>query len=110
MWLEIRTGFPRLLLAKALDSGTAFEIVSIDNRRMWDVGENIGAKLQAEQAGCGQAGGAGKGEVRRAAAVAVEAGDAARTQEMRAKVVEAGIAGAEADGRGVPERQHGHMD
>jgi uncharacterized protein YqfA (UPF0365 family) len=86
--LENPDRISKTVLAKALDSGTAFEIVSIDIADV-DVGENIGAKLQAEQADADKRVAQAKAEVRRAAAVAVEQEMRARTQEMRAKVVEA---------------------
>ena len=73
---------------KGLDSGTAFEILSIDIADV-DVGDNIGAKLQTEQAEADKRVAQAKAEVRRAAAVAVEQEMRAKTQEMRAKVVEA---------------------
>ena len=77
------------VLGKSLDSNTAFEILSIDIADV-DVGENVGAKLQAEQADANkliavQA----EAEVRRAAAVATEQEMVARVAEMRARVVEA---------------------
>ncbi|MEA3189227.1 MAG: hypothetical protein QOD99_3057 [Chthoniobacter sp.] len=86
--LENPDRISKTVLAKGLDSGTAFEIVSIDIADV-DVGENIGAKLQAEQADADKRVAQAKAEVRRAAAVAVEQEMRARTQEMRAKVVEA---------------------
>src|SRR3984957_9937915 len=86
--LEHPDRISKTVLAKALDSGTAFEIVSIDIADV-DVGENIGAKLQAEQADADKRVAQAKAEVRRAAAVAVEQEMRAKTQEMRAKVVEA---------------------
>jgi uncharacterized protein YqfA (UPF0365 family) len=76
------------VLAKGLDSNTAFEILSIDIADV-DVGDNIGAKLQSEQADADKRIAQAKAEVRRAAAVAVEQEMKAKTQEMRAKVVEA---------------------
>jgi uncharacterized protein YqfA (UPF0365 family) len=76
------------VLAKGLDSGTAFEILSIDIADI-DVGDNIGAKLQEEQAQADKKIAQAKAEVRRAAAVATEQEMSARTQEMRAKLVEA---------------------
>ncbi|HEX4086746.1 MAG TPA: flotillin-like protein FloA [Chthoniobacteraceae bacterium] len=86
--LEHPDRISKTVLAKALDAGTAFEIVSIDIADV-DVGENIGAKLQAEQADADKRVAQAKAEVRRAAAVAAEQEMRARTQEMRAKVVEA---------------------
>jgi len=76
------------VLDKGLDSGTAFEILSIDIADV-DVGDNIGARLQADQAEADKRVAQAKAEVRRAAAVAVEQEMVARVQEMRAKVVEA---------------------
>ena len=69
------------VLNRGLDAGTAYEILSIDIADV-DVGENVGAKLQAEQADADKQVAQAKAEMRRAAAVAAE-------QEMRAKVVEA---------------------
>ncbi|HSI85581.1 MAG: flotillin-like protein FloA [Candidatus Methylacidiphilales bacterium] len=75
------------VLEKSLDAGTAFEILSIDIADV-DVGDNIGAKLQAEQAEADKRVAQAKAEVRRAAAVASEQEMIARVQEMRAKLVE----------------------
>jgi uncharacterized protein YqfA (UPF0365 family) len=86
--LENPDRISKTVLAKGLDSGTAFEILSIDIADV-DIGENIGAKLQAEQADADKRVAQAKAEVRRAAAVAVEQEMRAKTQEMRAKVVEA---------------------
>src|SRR6478672_1642266 len=86
--LENPDRISKLVLQQGLDSGTAFEILSIDIADV-DVGENIGAKLQTEQAEADKRVAQAKAEVRRAAAVAVEQEMRARTQEMRAKVVEA---------------------
>ena len=86
--LENPDRISKTVLAKGLDSGTAFEILSIDIADV-DVGENIGAKLQTEQADADKRVAQAKAEVRRAAAVAVEQEMRARTQEQRAKVVEA---------------------
>ncbi len=86
--LENPDRISKTVLVKGLDSGTAFEIVSIDIADV-DVGENIGAKLQAEQADADKRVAQAKAEVRRAAAVAVEQEMRAKTQEQRAKVVEA---------------------
>lgn len=78
----------KTVLHKGLDSGTAFEILSIDIADV-DIGENIGAKLQTEQAEADKRVAQAKAEVRRAAAVALEQEMVARVQEMRAKLVEA---------------------
>jgi uncharacterized protein YqfA (UPF0365 family) len=86
--LENPDRISKTVLAKGLDSGTAFEILSIDIADV-DIGENIGAKLQTEQADADKRVAQAKAEVRRAAAVAAEQEMRARTQEMRAKVVEA---------------------
>ena len=86
--LENPDAISKTVLAKGLDSGTAFEILSIDIADV-DVGENIGAKLQAEQAESNKLVAQAQAEVRRAAAVAVEQEMIARVEEMQAKVVEA---------------------
>jgi len=86
--LENPDRISKTVLGKGLDSNTAFEILSIDIADV-DVGENIGAKLQTEQADADKQVAQAKAEVRRAAAVAVEQEMRAKTQEMRAKVVEA---------------------
>ena len=78
----------RTVLDKALDANTAFEILSLDIADV-DVGENVGAKLQAEQAEANKLIAQAHAEVRRAAAVAVEQEMTARVAEMRARVVEA---------------------
>jgi uncharacterized protein YqfA (UPF0365 family) len=76
------------VLAKGLDAGTAFEILSIDIADV-DVGKNIGATLQMDQADADKNIAQAVAEKRRAMAVATEQEMKARTQEMRAKVVEA---------------------
>jgi len=86
--LENPDRISKTVLAKGLDSGTAFEILSVDIADI-DIGDNIGAKLQAEQAEADKIVAQAKAEMRRAAAVASEQEMKARTQEMRAKVVEA---------------------
>lgn len=78
----------KTVLAKGLDAGTAFEILSIDIADV-DVGENIGAELQTDQAEADLQVARAKAETRRAMAVAQEQEMKARVQEMRAKVVEA---------------------
>jgi uncharacterized protein YqfA (UPF0365 family) len=77
----------RTVLGKGLDAGTAFEILSIDIADV-DVGKNIGAHLQTEQAEADKRIAQAKAEERRAMAVAVEQEMKARVVEMRAKVVE----------------------
>lgn len=86
--MENLDNISKLVLHKGVDAGTAFEILSIDIADI-DVGENVGAKLQAEQAETDKKIAQAMAEVRRAAAVALEQEMAARTQEMRSRVVEA---------------------
>lgn len=76
------------VLSKGLDAGTAFEILSIDIADV-DIGQNIGAKLQIDQAEADKRIAQAKAEERRAMAVAGEQEMKARVEEMRAKVVEA---------------------
>jgi len=78
----------RTVLDKGLDSGTAFEILSIDIADV-DVGENIGAKLQTDQAEADKRVAQARAESRRAMAVAEEQEMIARSQAMRAKLIEA---------------------
>ncbi|WP_407936244.1 flotillin-like protein FloA [Litchfieldia alkalitelluris] len=78
----------RTVLAKGLDAGTAFEILSIDIADI-DIGKNIGAVLQTDQAEADKKIAQAKAEERRAMAVAQEQEMRARVEEMRAKVVEA---------------------
>ena len=78
----------RKVLERGLDSGTAFEILSIDIADV-DVGENIGARLQTDQAEADKRVAQAKAEGRRAMAVAQEQENIARVAEMRARVVEA---------------------
>lgn len=86
--LENPDNISKVVLGKGLDSGSAFEILSVDIADI-DIGENVGAKLQAEQAEADKVVAQAKAEMRRAAAVATEQEMKARTQEMRAKVVAA---------------------
>ena len=86
--LENPDRISKTVLGKALDSNTAFEILSIDIADV-DVGDNVGAKLQAEQAEANKLIAQAQAEIRRAAAVAVEQEMIARVAEMRARVVEA---------------------
>jgi len=86
--LENPDSISRAVLDKGLDAGTAFEILSIDIADL-DVGKNIGASLQADQAEADLRVAQAKAETRRAMAVAEEQEMTARTQEMKAKVVEA---------------------
>lgn len=86
--LENPDRISKTVLDKALDANTAFEILSLDIADV-DVGENIGARLQAEQAQANKLIAQAQAEVRRALAVAQEQEMLARVQEMRARVVEA---------------------
>jgi uncharacterized protein YqfA (UPF0365 family) len=86
--LENPDSISKVVLAKGLDSGTAFEILSIDIADV-DIGTNIGAILQTDQAEADLKVARAKAEERRAAAVATEQEMKARVAEMRAKVVEA---------------------
>ncbi len=86
--LESPDSISKTVLARGLDVGTAFEILSIDIADV-DVGENVGAKLQEAQAEANKNMAQAQAEIRRAAAVAVEQEMKARVQEMQAKVVEA---------------------
>jgi uncharacterized protein YqfA (UPF0365 family) len=86
--LENPDAISKTVLDKGLDAGTAFQILSIDIADV-DVGENVGAKLQSDQAEADKRIAQAKAEIRRAAAVAQEQEMKAKVQEMRAKVVEA---------------------
>ena len=86
--LENPDNISRTVLEKGLDAGTAFEILSIDIADL-DVGKNIGASLQADQAEADLRVAQARAETRRAMAVAEEQEMTARTQEMKATVVAA---------------------
>ncbi|OHE89254.1 MAG: hypothetical protein A3G75_05380 [Verrucomicrobia bacterium RIFCSPLOWO2_12_FULL_64_8] len=86
--LESPDSISKTVLARGLDAGTAFEILSIDIADV-DVGENVGASLQVAQAEANKNMAQAQAEIRRAAAVALEQEMKARTQEMQAKVTEA---------------------
>jgi uncharacterized protein YqfA (UPF0365 family) len=86
--LENPDKISRLVLQKGLDAGTAYEILSIDIADI-DVGANIGAKLQIDQANADLKVAEAKAEERRAMAIAVEQEMKAKAQEARAKVIEA---------------------
>jgi uncharacterized protein YqfA (UPF0365 family) len=80
----------RVVLEKGLDAGTAFEILSIDIADI-DIGKNIGAVLQMDQANADKNIAQAKAEERRAMAVALEQEMKAKAQEARAKVIEAEV-------------------
>ncbi|MEK6608052.1 MAG: flotillin-like protein FloA [Myxococcota bacterium] len=86
--LEHPDRISKTVLAKGLDAGTAYEIVSIDIMDV-NVGANVGAKLQIDQAEANKQVAQAQAESRRAMAVAQEQEMKARVQEMRAKLVEA---------------------
>jgi len=86
--LENPDTISKLVLEKGLDAGTAFKILSIDIADI-DIGENIGAKLQTDQAEADLKVAEAKAEERRAMAVAHEQEMKAKAEEARAKVIEA---------------------
>ncbi|MDR1984391.1 MAG: flotillin-like protein FloA [Prevotellaceae bacterium] len=86
--LENPDSISKVVLAKGLDAGTAFEILSIDIADI-DIGRNIGAVLQMDQANADKNIAQAKAEEKRAMAVAVEQEMKAKAQEARAKVIEA---------------------
>jgi uncharacterized protein YqfA (UPF0365 family) len=95
----------QLVLERGLDAGTAFEILSIDIADV-DVGENIGAKLQIDQANADLRVAEAKAEERRAMAVAVEQEMRAKSQEARAQVI---LAEAEIPKAMATALKSGHM-
>lgn len=86
--LENPDSISKVVLARGLDSGTAFEILSIDIADV-DIGKNIGAELQMDQAEADKNIAQAKAEERRAMAVALEQEMKAKAQEARARVIEA---------------------
>ena len=86
--LENPDSISKVVLSKGLDAGTAFEILSIDIADI-DIGKNIGAVLQMDQANADKNIAQAKAEERRAMAVALEQENKALAQEMRARVIEA---------------------
>ena len=99
----------KTVLGKGLDAGTAFEILSIDIADV-DVGRNIGAELQTDQAEADKRIAQAKAEERRAMAVAKEQEMKAYTQEMEAKVVEAQSEVPHAMAQALREGKLGVMD
>ncbi|MBQ2955841.1 MAG: flotillin-like protein FloA [Clostridia bacterium] len=99
----------RTVLSKGLDAGTAFEILSIDIADV-DVGRNVGAQLQMDQAEADRRIAQAKAEERRAMAVAHEQEMIAAVQEMRAKVVEAEAEVPHAMAMALREGKLGVMD
>jgi uncharacterized protein YqfA (UPF0365 family) len=88
--LENPDNISKIVLEKGLDAGTAFEILSIDIADI-DIGKNIGAVLQMDQANADKNIAQAKAEERRAMAVATEQEMKAKSQEARAKVIEAEV-------------------
>ncbi|MBC5810552.1 MAG: flotillin-like protein FloA [Candidatus Eremiobacteraeota bacterium] len=107
--LEYPDRISKAVLAKGLDAGTAFEIVSIDIADV-DVGKNIGAELQTAQAEADRRIAQAKAAERQYSAVAAEQEQKAQTQAMRAKVVEAEAQIPEAIAAAFREGHLGVMD
>ena len=107
--LENPDRISKIVLNKGLEAGTAFEILSIDIADI-DVGRNIGAQLQTDQAEADKRIAQAKAEERRAMAVAVEQEMRASVQEMRAKVVEAEAEVPKAMATALREAKLGVMD
>jgi uncharacterized protein YqfA (UPF0365 family) len=107
--LENPDKISRTVLDKGLDAGTAFEILSIDIADV-DVGRNIGAQLQTDQAEADKRIAQAKAEERRAMAVAKEQEMKAAVEEMRAKVVEAEAEVPKAMAQALKEGKLGVMD
>jgi len=107
--LEHPDKISKIVLNKGLEAGTAFEILSIDIADI-DVGRNIGAQLQTDQAEADKRIAQAKAEERRAMAVAVEQENRASVQAMRAKVVEAEAEVPKAMATALREGKLGVMD
>ena len=107
--LENPDAISKTVLGKGLEAGTAFEILSIDIADV-DVGRNIGAQLQTDQAEADKRIAQAKAEERRAMAVAREQEMKAAVQEMRAKVVEAEAEVPRAMAAALREGKLGVMD
>jgi uncharacterized protein YqfA (UPF0365 family) len=107
--LENPDKISKTVLSKGLDAGTAFEILSIDIADV-DVGQNIGAQLQEDQAEADKKIAQARAESRRAMAVAAEQEMVARAQEMRAKVIEAEARIPEAIAEAFKKGQLGVLD
>ena len=107
--LENPDRISQTVLSKGLDAGTAFEILSIDIADV-DVGRNVGAQLQMDQAEADRRIAQAKAEERRAMAVAHEQEMIAAVQEMRAKVVEAEAEVPHAMAKALSEGKMGVMD
>ena len=107
--LENPDDISRAVLSKGLDSGTAYAILSIDIADV-DVGKNVGADLETDQAEADKKVAQARAEGRRAMAVAAEQEMKARVQEMRAKVIEAEAEVPKAMAQAFREGNIGIMD
>ena len=107
--LENPDDISKAVLAKGLDSGTAYSILSIDIADV-DVGKNVGAYLETDQAEADKKVAQAKAEGRRAMAVAAEQEMKARVQEMRSKVIEAEAEVPKAMAQAFREGNMGIMD
>ena len=107
--LENPDEISRAVLSKGLDSGTAYAILSIDIADV-DVGKNVGADLETDQAEADKKVAQARAEGRRAMAVAAEQEMKARVQEMRAKVIEAEAEVPKAMAQAFREGNIGIMD
>ena len=107
--LENPDQISKTVLNKGLDNGTAFEILSIDIADV-DVGRNIGAQLQMDQAEADKRIAEAKAEERRAMAVALEHEMKAKSHEMRALVIEAEAEVPKAMGKALRDGNLGVMD
>ena len=107
--LENPDSISKLVLKKGLDSGTAFEILSIDIADI-DIGKNIGAALQIDQAQADKNIAQAKAEERRAMAIALEQEMKAKAQEARAKVIDAEAALPRPKAEAFLKRYLGNLD
>ncbi|MEX0967940.1 MAG: flotillin-like protein FloA [Bacteroidia bacterium] len=107
--LENPDSISKVVLSKGLDAGTAFEILSIDIADV-DVGKNIGAELQMDQANADKNIAQAKAEERRAMAVAEEQEQRAKSQQARVKVIEAEAEIPQAMAEAFRKGQLGIMD
>ena len=107
--LENPDAISKAVLNKGLDSGTAYSILSIDIADV-DVGKNVGAHLDADQAEADKKVAQAKAESRRAMAVAAEQEMRAKVQDMRAKVIEAEAQVPQAMAQAFKEGNLGIMD
>ncbi len=107
--LENPDSISKTVLAKGLDAGTAFEILSVDIADV-DVGSNVGAKLQTEQAEADKQVAQAQSEARRSLAVAIEQENKAKIADKRAQLVEAEAEVPRAMAEALRSGQLGVMD